>query len=81
MSSINSAFPFVSPPTALNSGLTTISAGFQQINQDAQQIANPDQSSTNALLDLSQASLLSQAGADVIRASNNMLGSLFDAFA
>jgi hypothetical protein len=81
MTSINSALPSFSPPAAVNSGLATISAGFQQLTQDAQQIANPDQSSTNALLDLSQASLLSQAGADVIRASNNMLGSLFDAFA
>jgi hypothetical protein len=80
MTSINSAFPSFSPAAA-NSGLATISAGFQQVTQDAQQIANPDQSSTNALLDLSQASLLSQAGADVIRASDNMLGSLFDAFA
>jgi hypothetical protein len=81
MSTINSALPAISLPTSLSSGLATISAGTQQMAQDAQQIANPDQSATNALLDLGQASLLSQAGADVIRTSNDMLGSLFDAFA
>jgi hypothetical protein len=81
MSSISSAFPPISPPSALSSGFATISAGSQQMANDAQQIANPDQNAANSLLDLSQASLLAQAGADVIRASNAMLGTLLDAFA
>ena len=76
MNSVNS-----SVASALNSGASSISAGTQRLNQDAQQIANPDQSSTDSLLDLPQASIQAQAGADVIRTANQMLGSLFDAFA
>jgi hypothetical protein len=81
MSTISGAFPFTGLPTALSSGLATISAGTQQMTQDAQQIANPDQSATNSLLDLNRAPLQSEAGADVIRASNAMLGTLINAFA
>jgi hypothetical protein len=79
MSTINSVNSSVA--SALNSGVSSISAGTQRLNQDAQQIANPDQSSTDSLLDLPQASIQAQAGADVIRTANQMLGSLFDAFA
>jgi hypothetical protein len=69
-------------PSALNSGAATIAAGNQQLNQDALQIANPDnQDLINPLLDLSQAKLLAEAGADVIGASNQMLGTLLDVFA
>jgi hypothetical protein len=67
--------------SALNSGLSTISAGNQRLNQDAEQIANPDQLAIAPLVDLGQASIEAQAGADVIRTSNQMLGSLFNAFA
>jgi hypothetical protein len=67
--------------SAINSGLSTISAGTQRLDQDAQQIANPDQNATAPLVDLGQASIEAQAGADVIRTSNQMLGSLFNAFA
>jgi hypothetical protein len=79
MNSISSVNSSVQP--ALNSGLATISAGTERLNQDAQQIANPQQSSPGALLDLGQASLQSQAGADVLRAANQTLGSLLNAFA
>jgi hypothetical protein len=79
MNSITSGISSVQP--ALNSGIATIAAGTQRLNQDAQQIANPDQSSTGSLLDLNQASLQSQAGADVLRTANQMLGSLLNAFA
>jgi hypothetical protein len=79
MNTINSVAP--SSASALASGLSTIAAGTQRLDQDAQQIANPDQTSTGSLLDLPQAAIQAQAGADVIRASNQMLGSLFDAFA
>jgi hypothetical protein len=79
MNSLNNVTSSVQP--ALNSGLATIAAGTQRLNQDAQQIANPDESSTGPLLDLNQASLQSQAGADVLRTANQMLGSLFNAFA
>jgi hypothetical protein len=79
MNSINAASPSVA--SAVNSGLSTVSAGAQRLNQDAQQIANPDQSATGPLVDLGQASIEAQAGADVIRTSNQMLGSLLNAFA
>jgi hypothetical protein len=77
-----SPFPAVGLPSALNSGGATIAVGNQQLNQDAEQIANPDNENlTNPLLDSSQALLLAQAGAAVIRASNEMLGTLLDVFA
>lgn len=54
----------------------------QQLSQDAQQIANPaNENLTNPLLDSSQSLLLTQAGADVIRTSNEMLGTLLDVHA
>jgi hypothetical protein len=69
-------------PSAQSSGLAALAASNRQLNQDAQQIANPDnQNMTNPLLDLSQAKLLTEAGADILRTSNQMLGSLFDMFA
>jgi hypothetical protein len=72
----------MSLPTSLNNGLATIAVGNQQLNQDAEQIANPDNENlTNPLLDSSQSLLLVQAGAAVIRASNQMLGTLLDVFA
>jgi hypothetical protein len=82
MSSISSSFSTVSLPSAVNSGLATLSAAGQRLNQDAQQIANPaNENPTNPLLDLKQSSLSAEAGAAVIRASNEMLGSLLDVFA
>jgi hypothetical protein len=75
-------FPSVSQASAVNSGLAAIATGNRQLNQDAQQIANPDnQNTTNPLLDAGQSLLLAQAGAAVIRASNRMLGNLLDVFA
>jgi hypothetical protein len=79
MNTINSVTSSVSAAT--NSGLSTISAGNQRLDQDAQQIANPNGDATGSLLDLPQASIQAQAGADVIRTSNQMLGSLLNAFA
>jgi hypothetical protein len=69
-------------PSAQRSGLAALATSNRQLNQDAQQIANPDnQNVTNPLLDLNQAKLLTEAGADILRTSNQMLGSLFDMFA
>jgi hypothetical protein len=79
MNPLNNLTSSVQP--ALNSGLASIAAGTQRLNRDAQQIANPDESSTGSLLDLSQASLQSQAGADVLHTADQMLGSLLNAFA
>ena len=59
-----------------------ISTGGQLLNQDAQQISNPgNQNLTAPLAGLSQANLLAEAGADVIRTANQTLGSLLDVFA
>ena len=69
-------------PSAQSSGLEALAGSNRRLSQDAQQIANPDnQNVTNPLLDLSQAKLLTQAGAAIIRTSNQMLGTLLDMFA
>jgi hypothetical protein len=82
MSTIGSALPPVSFPSSLSSGLATITTGSQQLNQDAQQIANPDtENQTNPLLDLQQSSQLTQAGAQVIRTSNDLIGTVLNIFA
>jgi hypothetical protein len=76
------SLPSVNVYSSFNSGLSTIATGAQNLQRDAQQIANPDgPDSTNSLLDLNQSSQLAQAGAAVIRASNQMLGTLLNAFA
>jgi hypothetical protein len=82
MNSISSAISPVTLPSATNSGLATISNGSRMLNQDAQQIANPgNQNLTAPLVNLSQSNLVAEAGADVIRTANQMLGSLLDVFA
>jgi hypothetical protein len=82
MSSISSAISPATLPSATNSGLATISNGSRMLNQDARQIANPgNQSLTAPLVNLSQSNLVAEAGADVIRTANQMLGSLLDIFA
>jgi hypothetical protein len=82
MNSISSAISPVTLPSATNSGLATISNGSRMLNQDAQQIANPgNQNLTAPLVNLSQSNLVAEAGADVIRTADQMLGSLLDVFA
>jgi hypothetical protein len=82
MSRISSALPSVSFPSAQDSGRAALATSAQQLSQDAQQIANPAiENPTHPLLDLSQSSLLTQAGTAVIRTSNEMLGTLLDVFA
>jgi hypothetical protein len=83
MSPISSIYPPVNPPpSAQNSGLAAIATGNQKLIEDAQQIANPDSPNvTGSLVDLNQALVLTEAGANVISTENKMLGSLLDAFA
>jgi hypothetical protein len=82
MNSMSSAISSVTLPSATNSGLATISNGSRMLNQDAQQIADPgNQNLTAPLVNLSQTNLVAEAGADVIRTANQMLGSLLDVFA
>lgn len=77
-----SANPSLVLPSAMDSGLATVAGGNTRLNQDAAQIANPANGIPIApLADLTQASLTAEAGAAVIRASNEMLGTLLDAFA
>jgi hypothetical protein len=81
MNSISTFSPATLSSTQ-SSGLAAIAAGSQRLNQDAQQIANPgSQNVTSSLVDLNQSLQLTQTGADVISASNNMLGTLLDVFA
>jgi len=82
MSSIGSALPLISLPSTVGSGGAAIASGSRLLNWDARQIANPDnQDLLDPLTNLSQSNLLAEAGADVIRASNQMLGTLLDIFA
>jgi hypothetical protein len=82
MSSISSIFPSVSLPSAQDSGRAALATSSQQLSQDAQQIANPNTDNpTNALLDSSQSLYLTEAGAEVMSTSNQMLGSLLNVFA
>jgi len=82
MNSISGALSSINLPSAVSSGSTAIANGSQSLNRDAQQIANPgNQDLLDPLTNLSQSNLLAEAGADVIRASNNMLGTLLDIFA
>jgi hypothetical protein len=81
MSPIGTVFSSA-PPSAQDSGLAAMASGSQKLSQDAQQIANPDiQNVTAPLVDLNQALLLAEAGANVIAAENRMLGSLLDVLA
>jgi hypothetical protein len=82
MNSINAAFASYTLPTAQNSGRAALATSTQQLNHDAQQIANPAEGDVAAaLLDSSQSLVLAQAGAQVIRTSNQMIGTLLDIFA
>jgi hypothetical protein len=82
MSPISNIFPSVNAPNAQSSGLAAIATGNQKLSEDAQQIANPDSPNVaGSLVDLNQALVLTEAGANVISTENKMLGSLLDAFA
>jgi hypothetical protein len=82
MSSISGNLPPVSLPSAQASGLAALATSSRQLSQDAQQIANPANTNvTNSLLDLNQSLVQTEAGAAVIRTSNQMLGTLLDVFA
>jgi hypothetical protein len=82
MSTISGALPLIGLPGPVSSGSAAIASGSQLLSQDAQQIANPDnQDLLDTLANLSQSNLLAESGADVIRASDKMLGTLLDIFA
>lgn len=82
MSTIGSINSSVNLPSTQTSGLNAIAAGTQKLNADAQQIANPNGTDDTApLVDLNQALVLAQAGANVISTENKLLGSLIDALA
>jgi hypothetical protein len=82
MSYISSVFSSLNIPSAQASGQAALATSNQQLNQDAQQVANPDNENLDGTLPhLNQDLQLAQAGAAVIRTSNEMLGSLLDAFA
>ena len=83
--------------STISSGLYTIQQGYQRLNSAAGQIANnalpsaptdpqassqPGQSSLDKpLVELTQAVNQTQAGAQVIRAQDGAVGTLFDALA
>jgi hypothetical protein len=78
LSSISSGFP----TSALASGQAAVANGGQRLGLDAQQVADPNSANADAaLLDSSQTLLQAQAGADIIKTADQMLGTLLDAFA
>lgn len=82
MSPISSISPAGGGASALASGAALIGTASAELNQDAFAIANPDAADLTApLADLSQSTLAAEAGAAVIKAADNMLGSLLDVFA
>ena len=82
MSRISNVALSVSLPNAQDSGLAAIARGNQKLIEDAQQIANPDSANVSgSLVDLNQALVLAEAGANVISTENKMLGTLLDALA
>jgi hypothetical protein len=82
MSPISSTSASAALASASNSGVSAIANGSRQLDQDAQQIADPDSADvTSALVGTTQSLQIAQAGADVISASNQMLGTLLNVFA
>ena len=82
MNPISSSYSSVGVPSAADSGLAAIATGTQKSNQDAQQVANPQNPNVaGPLADSKQALLLTEAGAAVLRTSDKMLGTLLDALA
>ena len=76
MNSISS----ISASAALSSA--AIATGSDRLDQEAQQIADPNSPSlATALVNTAQSLQIAQAGADVISTSNDMLGTLLDTFA
>lgn len=82
MSPISSALASASLPSVQTSGLAALTTSSQQLSQDAQQIANPAaENPTTPLLNSNQSLLLTEAGAEVVRTSNQMIGALLNVFA
>lgn len=82
MTAISDNISSMNLSNAQGSGLAAIATGSQKLSQDAQQIADPNnQNVTGALVDLNQALVMTEAGANVISTENKMLGTLLDAFA
>ena len=82
MNPISNVALSVNLPNAQDSGLAAIAKGNRKLIEDAQQIANPDSPNVSgSLVDLNQALVLAEAGANVISTENKMLGTLLDAVA
>lgn len=84
MSAINPSVSVALSGFAAN-GLAAITTGRSQLDQEAQQLANPDNSesaaATRALLDTQQSLQITQAGANIVSTSDQMMGTLLNIFA
>jgi hypothetical protein len=82
MSLISSLSSVGGAESALGSGMALIGSASAQLNQDAVQIADPSTPDLTApLLDLGQSKIMAETGAAVVRAADQMLGSILDVFA
>jgi hypothetical protein len=82
MTSISSISASAALSSAANSGVAAIATGSNRLDQEAQQIADPNSPNLATSLASSVQSLqIAQAGADVISTSNEMLGTLLNTFA
>lgn len=68
--------------SAANSGVAAIATGSNRLDQQAQQIADPNSPDlTTSLASTAPSLQIAQAGADVISTSNETLGTLLNTFA
>ena len=82
MNPISSISTSAALSSAADSGVAAISTGSRRMDQESQQISDPNSPDvTPALLNTTQSLQIAQAGADVISTSNEMLGTLLDIFA
>jgi hypothetical protein len=74
-----SSISSVSAPSALDSGRKALDRSNQQLNRDAQQIADPNRRDLAApMVDSKRALQLTKAGAAVIKTADEMIGTLLD---
>jgi hypothetical protein len=82
MTQISSTSASAALSSAANSGVAAIDTGSNRLDQEAEQIADPNSPNlATSLAATAQSLQIAQAGADVVSTSNEMLGTLLNTFA